>query len=178
MSIEWPLSVNQALIPLAQWLGTSADQLVYGLMASLGIFVMLLLWFTHRKTVNLHKKMERLQRDLLVSNHSAIGMGQQLLSLEKQLQKARTPPYTQQSTPASTVASTAEKTVLTVVSSTPSINNASANHHAPLFTDDDNEDVIYEKSRKLLAQGYDIQEVIKQSGLSYSEVSLMKALTK
>ncbi len=40
------------------------------------------------------------------------------------------------------------------------------------------DDKAYEKSRQLLSQGVDIPEVVKQSGLSFSEVSLMQKLAR
>ncbi|MFT6101806.1 MAG: hypothetical protein ACJAZJ_001207 [Candidatus Endobugula sp.] len=40
------------------------------------------------------------------------------------------------------------------------------------------DDKAYEKTRQLLSQGVDIPEVVKQSGLSFSEVSLMQKLVR
>jgi hypothetical protein len=47
-----------------------------------------------------------------------------------------------------------------------------------LHNDELPSDAVYEKSRLLLSQGVDINDVVKQSGLSFSEVSLMQKLAK
>jgi len=47
-----------------------------------------------------------------------------------------------------------------------------------LHNDELPSDAVYEKSRLLLSQGVDIIDVVKQSGLSFSEVSLMQKLAK
>jgi hypothetical protein len=152
----------ETLQPLTQWLGITEAQLLPMIFACGAILTLSILWVSHRKAIALTRKMDRLQHDLRVANSSAIGMGQQLLCLEKQL-------HSQQQ---EIKQSSKEKSVkLTVVDK----------HQSSQSLDTDNElpaDAVYEKSRQLLAQGVDIKEVIKQSGLSYSEVSLMKTLAR
>jgi hypothetical protein len=59
-----------------------------------------------------------------------------------------------------------------------SIANLSLVNNDFLHNDELPNDEAYEKSRQLLSQGVDIPEVVKQSGLSFSEVSLMQKLAR
>lgn len=144
--------------------GLSEAQLTDGLWLLLGASLLCIVLRSYRKSALLNKKIDRLQHDLLVANNTAIGMGQQLLSLEKKISSPnKTHPHT-----AKYPGKQAKLTVVDTIKSSDSIDQ----------TVDTRDDKVYEKSRQLLAQGYDIEEVIKQSGLSYSEVSLMKALAQ
>ncbi|MFT5118914.1 MAG: hypothetical protein ACI9NY_002456 [Kiritimatiellia bacterium] len=156
----------ETLQPLTQWSGITEAQLLPMIFACGAVLALSILWLSHRRTSALSRNMDRLQHDLRVANSSAIGMGQQLLCLEKKLhgQKQKVQQISQEKAN--------EKSVkLTVVDKHQSSQRFANDIDLPA-------DAVYEKSRQLLAQGADIQEVIKQSGLSYSEVSLMKTLAR
>lgn len=140
--------------------GANENITVLGLMVFLIITCLTAVVLLRRKTRLLHQQLERLQYDFLVANRSAIGMGQQILALEKQLYQPQ-----QHSNDTKSVRHTRKPETVGNLS----LVRDNASH-------DDSKNDVYEKSRQLLAQGHDIQQVIKASGLSYSEVSLMKAL--
>lgn len=161
------LNITVSVIePLALWTGLPEATILSSLWGGLSLLLCLALYKMYRRSVHLKEQIERLQNDHRVANSSLIGMGQQILALEKRLP----------ATPSSF-----EKPVkLTVVENPPnqqtsqtdiSVNSGYANTT-------ESTDNAYETSRQLLAQGADIEEVIKRSGLSYSEVSLMKSLVK
>jgi hypothetical protein len=157
----------ELLQPLTQELGITEARLLSMIFACGAVLALSIVWLSHRKTNALTRKMDRLQHDLRVANSSAIGMGQQLLSLEKKLHSQK------QAAQKQDIQQTAkEKSVkLTVVDKHQASQSLANDTDLPA-------DAVYEKSRQLLAQGVDIKEVIKQSGLSHSEVSLMKTLAR
>ncbi len=135
-------------------------------LTSLGI-----LWLHQRKLVRLQQRFERLQYELLVANNTSIGLGQQVLALEKKVygKHATQTPSHNPSTNLQTNKHSSKITPLTVVDNTSAM--ASLGDTTP-------SDEVYQKSRQLLYKGVPIEDVVKQSGLSYSEVSLMKALAQ
>ncbi len=160
-------SFNDAWLALSELLGLSQQQLIIGGIGVVSVMVLSAFYINQRKTRRLSQKLERLQHDLLVANNSAIGMGQQLLSLEKKLFTPQQPTVKKPTTNPSTVkTSRSQPANLTVVD-----NNIHSHDSIP-------SDAVYEQSRQLLAQGNTIEEVSKQSGLSYSEVSLMKKMAQ
>ena len=66
----------------------------------------------------------------------------------------------------------------TLNSTVNSLTNLSLVNNDIVPNDELPDDKAYEKSRQLLSQGVDIPEVVKQSGLSFSEVSLMQKLAR
>jgi hypothetical protein len=164
-AFDFSTDIMQPLIAMS---GIPEAYIAEAIILIAGLFVLLLIWGSHRKSARVHKKLERLQHDLLVANSSAIGMGQQLLALEKKLHaqsnNAQTP--ASKKTPNSPI----QLTVVDNKTATQAVNSTA--------DDEVSDDAIYETSRQLLAQGVDIEEVIKRSGLSYSEVSLMQSLVK
>lgn len=147
--------------PLSSMLGLEYSTTVAAIAVTVGLLLVLLLWQSRRRMNRLQQQLARVQHDLLVANSSAIGMGQQLLALEKKGQVSR-----KKSVPLA-----AEKPVKLTVVDTPV--HPSAHTYSSMPSNE-----IYETSRQLLAEGVDIEEVIKRSGLSYSEVSLMKSLVR
>jgi hypothetical protein len=163
-AFDFSRDIMQPLIAIS---GIPEAYIVEAIILTAGLSIILLIWLSHRKSARLYKKLERLQHDLLVANSSSIGMGQQLLALEKKLhtqanKSSIAPPKNTSNSPIQ----------LTVVE------NKTINEPVDNTVDDVPDDAIYETSRQLLAQGVGIEEVIKRSGLSYSEVSLMQSLVK
>lgn len=121
----------------------------------------------YQKNKRLNTKLARLEHDLRVANGSAIGMGQQLIEMEKRLG---------QQSP-STLAP-----VIVKQSSTPSENQYAPSQKEKAYSAQDplahQEASIYDQARQSLAQGLEVGEVAKQCGLSFAEVSLLKSLTK
>jgi hypothetical protein len=117
----------------------------------------------------MYKKLSRLEHDLRIANSSAIAMGQQLISLEKQFKQQRNPdvePQLQQAVPVVKQSSMIK----------PSNNNSA-------YADDLNANEsatfsVYDDARQSLAQGLSVSDVAKQCGLSHAEVSLLKALSR
>lgn len=165
MSIN-SLNIKANIIePLVIWSGFPEDTILSLLWGGLSLLLCLALYTMHRHSMHLKGQIQRLQNDHRVANSSLIGMGQQILALEKRL--LPTP-------------SSFEKPKLTVVEN-PSSQHARYTNISPSDTHTNtanNADNAYETSRQLFAQGAEIEEVIKRSGLSYSEVSLIKSLVK
>lgn len=185
---------------------STTDILIWGI----GIIILISLFVIQRKLSRVTRQYERLQHEFLVANNSAIGLGKQVLLLEKKVYELTSNPHVDQTNNSANVSSTTAP--FTVVSndivsnmgksaserSNNSSNNSTANNtshktavRSAAFNEEIDinsamrndlttavDDAVYEKSRQLLAQGHDIEDVIKQSGLSYSEVSLMKALVQ
>jgi hypothetical protein len=75
--------------------------------------------------------------------------------------------------------STVNSTVNSALNSTVNrLTNLSLVNNDIVPNDELPDDKAYEKTRQLLSQGVDIPEVVKQSGLSFSEVSLMQKLVR
>jgi hypothetical protein len=107
----------------------------------------------------MHEKLHRLEHDLRIANGSAIGMGQQLIALEKEFKQQPSKidietnlPKENKQRPVQALSTSYEQ----------SVDNSSA----------------YDQARSQLAQGHDINQVAKSCGLSYAEVSLLQALSK
>ena len=159
--MQTDVDVSAAIIqPLSDFLGLENEMTVTVIAVTVCLLFLGLWWRSHHRLKHLQQQIDRLQHDFLVANSSAIGMGQQLMSLEK---KWQTP--VQSHAPLAT-----EKPVKLTVVNTP-VSSGDTFEGMP-----SNE--VYETSRQLLAQGVDIHDVIKRSGLSYSEVSLMQSLVK
>ncbi len=182
-------AINQQLILLAEWLGVSPVFLSYAFSVFSGLVLLcgLLWWLGQRRTRALKQHIERLQHDFSVSHNSAIGMGQKILALEKQLLKDSTRKNTMNAHNnleqyAENVDNTKYQPKQASVKSTAKLsvvsNNVSLENLQNAAEDDPDQDAAYALSKQLLAQGHTIEEVINRSGLSYSEVSLMKSLSK
>jgi len=131
----------------------------------------------YQKNKRLNRKLARLEHDLRVANGSAIGMGQQLIEMEKRLGQQNP----------STLAP-----VIVKQSSTPSKNQYTPSQKEKTYSAQqtipqqttaqeplaNQEDSIYDQARQSLAQGLEVGEVAKQCGLSFAEVSLLKSLIK
>ncbi len=126
--------------------GMYANELV--LFSVVLVFTLSVVWVNSRQSHHLQKKIDRLQHELSVANNSAIGMGQQLIQLEKKIHTS------QQKTTGSPS--------LRVIENPLAAGKADA----------------HEVSRQLLHQGYSVEETARRSGLSYSEVSLINAISK
>lgn len=121
-------------------------------------FILIVLLVNHRKTHYLQQKIERLQHELSVANNGAMGMGQQLIQLEKKLQ------VTQRKT---------GSPELRVIENPFAIEGVSVSARK-----DSEEKDPHEISRTLLKQGVSIEETARRSGLSFSEVSLINAMSQ
>lgn len=130
-------------------------------------------WVTRRKTKFLQEKLERLERELKVANSSAIGMGQQLIALEKQISQQLL------SQPPQAVKSKSLSTLKNKVSNQPDLSNNRLVSKSQQVSQADNRSLTsYDEARQALALGKSIEEVSKDCRLSYAEVSLLQALSK
>jgi|GEM_PF-7126195 len=176
------------------WLDQMGD--LIGLSIYQGISIVLLLvmaaafgalFSNIRKANHLNEKIEKLQHDLLFINSGTKGMGKQLLAMEKEI---RCQKETCSSVPNNTEAEKkhthTKVTPLHTCSGPSSVSNNSApvkssnekTHFADVMNaqQEDDAGVDYDEVKNLLAQGFDIQHVIKQSRLSHAEVSLISTL--
>ena len=187
---------------VSQWSNLTEMQLLYVGILCVVVCVLSILWISQKKSKALTKQLEKLQKDLIASNSTTIGMGQKLIHLEKQLQADQRKSKLSNSS----LKDTTEKAAIKFSSSftqaieasnsnpppkTESINKLSLVKNDSLEKSSVNvseepdkevgempSDEAYEQSRRLLSQGVDISEIVKQSGLSYSEVSLMQKLAR
>ena len=156
-----------------QWLGWTSQQTSTVLMVSASLLVLAAIVIGQRRNRKLNQRVERLQRDLLVANNSAIGMGQQLLALEKKMisqHQASHNIHSHADQLAQKSAAIAEKAL--------SENTSNLKHRLNGQVEEEDETPAYELAKQWLSQGADIQQVIKKTGLSHAEVSLIKALQK
>jgi hypothetical protein len=182
---------NNNVDPIAsvsQWINLTEIPLFYvgiSIAGALGLIVLLL---NQRKSKKLATQLEKLQKNLMVANSTTIGMGQKLIHLEKQLQANHQKPKNQKTQPVdvpeqedipvSNVFSKQAKPILNIQQKNDNSSNLSLVNNDFLQRDQLPSDEAYETSRQLLSQGVDIPEIVKQSGLSFSEVSLMKKLAR
>jgi len=196
------LSIYSSIETAAQWLHITEMQLLYAVMLLIGLIACMVLTLSRRKSKKLATQLEKLQKDLMVANSTTIGMGQKLIHLEKQLQtnlnqhQYPKQEYSKQKSavkpPLDSVRSGMQSESIVVehafVESVNGLNNHQQKTETPkklslvnsdfLQSEQLPSDEAYEKSRQLISQGLDIPEIVKQSGLSFSEVSLMKKLAK
>lgn len=125
------------------------------------LFSVYVLFRSQSKVVDLQKQMIKLQHDLRVAHGSAIGMGQQLIHLEKQVQ--------QQKQHAGSPTRTEEKRFPSQV--TPAKPSIVKSH-------DMVEESSYDRARQSLAKGMALSDVAEECGLSHAEVSLLQSLSK
>jgi len=111
----------------------------------------------------------RLERELKVANGSAIGMGQQLISMEKKLNQQHDNDYQKNQNEIK------ERGYLeqNYVQNSYSIENKLTQPKAL-----NNERSVYDQARASLAEGLAVSEVASQCELSFAEVSLLKSLSK
>ena len=107
--------------------------------------------FRHKKV---QKKMHDMENSLRFAKSSALGMGQQIISLEKQLQKLSVAP-----------------TKLDITNPTVSTKPL----HEKTHIDQDDK---YETAKKLLREGKAVGDVANTCQLSFAEVSLLQALSR
>lgn len=150
---------------LASITNPSPTTIVLGLSVLACIVSLLVLLRSHQKTQALNQKLLRLEHDLRVANGSAIGMGQQIMMLEKQLGGQRRA--------ASVVA---KQPPQTTVSAPPVAGDNQVQVNADTSTGI-GEQSAYDQARHYLAQGLELSDVAKQCGLSFAEVSLLKSLS-
>lgn len=183
-------------------LGLTANQTMACILV-LSMAVAFLALFTGlRKAKRLHDRIEKLQHDLLVTNSGAKGMGQQLIAMEKEIlsqkgvssqlsvdvrdkdahsnRHAKVTPLraknvTNHKAP-NTESRSVNKPSHSVDAGVPENNKAA--HFSSLMNaqKEDDSDVAYDEVKDLLDQGFDMNHVIKKSGLSHAEVSLIRAL--
>ena len=123
--------------------------------AAMSTIVML---YCLRKQSRLLSQVNKLSEDLRVANRGAIGMGQQIIALEKKLQAMRLA-----SDPQISTVMPAPAAVRTVP--------AAAQHEAQAMENDK-----LSLARELLAKGQSLTEVASTCQLSFAEVSLLRAL--
>lgn len=156
----------------------SINSIVLGLSVFSCVVSLFVLLRGHQKNHTLNKKLQRLEHDLRVANGSAIGMGQQLINLEKQLKHQHPIASVQYKEPS------ANDKEPSAYNEKPSAYNKTSAVHAKKLTENlyNNNNVeeqsVYNQARESLARGLDIADVAKQCGLSFAEVSLLKSLSK
>ena len=189
-------STHDFMQSVSRWASLTEMQLLYVAVLFVAVCVLSILWFSRKKSRASTKQLEQLQKALVASNSTTIGMGQKLIHLEKQLQGVDQ--YQQRNQDQETVQQTSKQRQKSFNTENNPIQEPSSNKQSRLQKTEatnklslvDNDfleknildreempsDEAYETSRQLLSQGVDISEIVKQSGLSYSEVSLMQKL--
>lgn len=171
---------------------TQTNLVIIGIVATVVV-----VWFclNQRQLRRLNHKVERLERDLRVTNSSAIAMGQNIIALEKQVRLAVTTAQentvvagealssvpVQDATPVSQQQFDApakrDKKPEAAFNFSAILNKENAN--TEIASDNNNvTDSSYDKARHYLTKGYSVNEVSRLCGLSYAEVSLLQALGK
>ncbi|MGH1485016.1 MAG: DUF2802 domain-containing protein [Cellvibrionaceae bacterium] len=153
--------IHTSITTFLQSMGS--DTLIVGIALIACVVSFFSLLRSHQKARNLFNKLQRLEHDLKIANNSAIGMGQQLISLEKQLKQQP-------------VVNQAE--AMALVKEAENIATKEALIEAPVNNSGSDNPSVYDRARQLLHHEQDINKVAKQCGLSYAEVSLLKALGK
>ena len=153
----------------------SINPLFIGLLATVAlvsVLSLLLLFLSQRKVKYLQQKLLRLERDVRIINGSTVSMGQHLLAFEKHLKQASDTQVSKASAKALSEAHHQSPPPLTTTAST-------SDTLEKIVTDSGSSqtDSMYNQARDSLAQGMNIKEVAKQCGLSYAEVSLLKAIS-
>jgi hypothetical protein len=189
-------STHDLIQSVSRWASLTEIQILYVGILFVVVCVLSILWFSRKKSKALNTQLEQLQKALIASNSTTIGMGQKLIHLEKQLQgvdqyQQRNQETVQQSSKQRQKISNTENNPIHEPSSNKQsrLQKTEATNKLSLVDNDfleknilDREempsDEAYETSRQLLSQGVDISEIVKQSGLSYSEVFLMQKLAK
>ena len=120
------------------------------------LWVMLRSYYNNRKV---QQRLHRLEHDLRIAHSSAIGMGQQIISLEKQLKQQRQQSPQRVAKPKTAAVPPTSKPTPVAVDTTATVNGS-----------------VYDQARAGLANGDSIAAVAKRCGLSYAEVSLLQAL--
>ena len=143
-----------------------SDTLIVGIAIVACVVSLLALFRSHQQSCKLSKQVQRLEHDLKIASSSAIGMGQQLILLEKQLKL----PSAKQAVETVTRVQEAES----ITSKTTPITTF-VDDNKPQTSDSTS---VYDRARQLLQQQQDINKVAKECGLSYAEVSLLNALGK
>ncbi len=168
------MTMNQVLTQSTQFFNQLEGELMLGLVI-VGALLLCTLIMSIKKTRKLEKQLIRMQNELKVSNNSVINIGQQLLSLEKKVNKqnlSRSQARSQKSTTPKPSPS-----IDTVVDQPQTFAKALINE-APKQSVVDNNESVYDKARLYLAKGDSIENIAKRCNLSHAEVSLLKALSK
>ena len=142
-----------------------------------------------QKLIHLEKQLQANEQDTRnqpTINQPAINQKSNQKSSENSLDNAqykrqKTQPVDvseQEDIPVSNVFAKQIKPVLNVQQKNDNSSNLSLVNNDFLQRDQLPSDEAYETSRQLLSQGVDILEIVKQSGLSFSEVALMKKLAQ
>jgi hypothetical protein len=142
-----------------------------------------------QKLIHLEKQLQANEQDTRnqpTINQPAINQKSNQKSSENSLDNAqykrqKTQPVDvseQEDIPVSNVFVKQTKPILNVQQKNDNSSNLSLVNNDFLQRDQLPSDEAYEKSRQLLSQGVDIPEIVKQSGLSFSEVALMKKLAQ
>jgi|GEM_PF-6359067 len=163
---------------------------------ALGVAIcsILFVFYTMKKQNRLMQQFNKLNEELLIANRGAIGMGQQIIALEKRLQQVSVAPAKAHtadgaSSPVATVMSqlvqnTREKTqpiIEDVIDNSLADKNTSqpSAFQKPTTPSHISEDASTDKlslARDLLAKGKALTEVANTCQLSFAEVSLLRAL--
>ncbi len=144
----------------------NAEQAVVVIVAvacALSIFTLIV---SQKRSRALQTKIDRLQHDLRVANSGAIGMGQQLIAVEKQLNAHHS------------VSTTIESHKHTLQAQSAALQSQYSQTAQSMPAQDQDDEAIYQTARQLLAQGIDLDTIAKQSGLSHAEVSLINTLNQ
>lgn len=142
---------------MEQLLVLSDKQIMLVALGCLGIVLCLTLWFNHRKTRNLSRTVERLQKSLEVSHGSTIGMGQKIMSLQKKLRQ---------------LSPDTEDVVTVEIDTTEPMSSQSQTEEYL----DKTFDLACKQAKWMLKKGTDIATISSKTGLSPAEVSLLKAV--
>lgn len=187
---------------MSEWLvNLGSNGLVTVLLIVVMSVMIVALVIGYRKRCRMEEKLSRLERDLRIANGGAVGMGQQLIALEKQIEQQLVTTFVKKEPKSREVKKTNQQQAFddypTVTNTTKSDTNrqnsasqydtsqdrtpqqlAAKTEHS--VEDHSNEDDVssYDQARLLLEQGNVINDVAKQCGLSYAEVSLLQALSK
>ncbi|MEO0443773.1 MAG: DUF2802 domain-containing protein [Pseudomonadota bacterium] len=149
---------------LQQWLQTDW----FLVTAGIGTIVLglLLVSRSRRQTQALTAKLQRLERELRAANSSAVGMGRQLIKMEKMLKHNVQPELT------------ANHPTVNNTIDAPAVQPKPIKLETTLAHSPTSQDSSYNQARHYLSQGKSVEETVKACGLSYAEVSLLQALSK
>lgn len=132
------------------------------------LFSSIVMLFTLKKQNHLLAQINKLSEELQVANRGAIGMGQQIIALEKKLEamSVTTSPIKEQTPVATTTEESTDKKVA----------NTSAEPNTQAIENSKEADDKLALARDLLAKGQSLSEVASHCQLSFAEVSLLRAL--
>ncbi len=163
------MTINQVLTQSTQLFSQVGGEVTLGLVIVSALLLCTLL-MSIKKTRKLDKQLKRMQQDLKVSNSSVINIGQQLLNLEKKVNKQnlRQPKKATVAKPSIPPVAAKPQAFAKTLDSELNTSKQSAV---------DNNESVYDKARFYLAKGDSIENIAKRCNLSHAEVSLLQALS-